>query len=102
MELTEKFKTPVPEFTSFFQQELESGRTLKPSQEEILRSHVKNWRQLSMKQRRTVLGFLNARRARDAKAEFVKELRQLGKKIAYEQSNKQFETKQPQQQPQQP
>jgi hypothetical protein len=30
--LREKFKTPIPEFTSFFEKELESG-TIKPSQE---------------------------------------------------------------------
>lgn len=84
----------MPEFTSFFQQELESGRTLAPSQEEVLRAHIKNWKQLSMRQRRTVLGFLNARRAKDAKTEFIKELRQLGQKIAYDQSQKQFEQKQ--------
>jgi len=39
-----------------------------------LRAHIKNWRMLSLKQRRIVVNFLNARRAKDAKSEFYKEL----------------------------
>lgn len=38
-----------------------------------------------MKQRKIILGFLNARRSKDAKASFVKELRILGDKIAQDQ-----------------
>jgi large subunit ribosomal protein L47 len=58
----------------------------KPTQEEILRSHVKNWKSLNIRQRRIILGFLNARRSKDAKASFVKELKILGQKIAYEEA----------------
>ena len=44
---------------------------------------------LGLKQRRVVLGFINARRARDARTSFLKELRQLGQKIKYD-SQKQW------------
>jgi len=54
------------------------------SSDEVLRAHIKNWKSLNLKQRRIVLNFLNARRARDAKKEFLKELNLLGQKIAYE------------------
>lgn len=57
------------------------------SQEEILRSHVKNWKQLDLKQRRVVLGYLNAIRARDAKKSFLSELNLLSQKIAFENKN---------------
>jgi len=39
---------------------------------------------LNLKQRKIVLGFLNARRSKDAKSAFVSELKILGQKIAYE------------------
>ena len=39
----------------------------RPTQEEILRAHVTNWRQLNLKQRKIILGFLNAKRSKDAK-----------------------------------
>jgi large subunit ribosomal protein L47 len=55
-----------------------------PTQMEILKSHVKNWKSLNLKQRKIILGFLNARRSKDAKAEFRKELKILGQKIAFE------------------
>jgi large subunit ribosomal protein L47 len=54
----------------------------RPTQNEILRAHVKNWKSLNLKQRKIILGFLNARRAKDAKSTFVKELKILGQKIA--------------------
>ena len=54
----------------------------RPTQTEILRAHVKNWKSLNLKQRKIILGFLNARRAKDAKSTFVKELKILGQKIA--------------------
>lgn len=44
----------------------------RPTQMEILKSHVKNWKSLNLRQRKIILGFLNARRAKDAKAEFKK------------------------------
>lgn len=39
---------------------------------------------MNLKQRKILLGFLNARRSKDAKSTFVKELRILGQKIAEE------------------
>jgi large subunit ribosomal protein L47 len=48
-----------------------------------LKSHIKNWKSLNLKQRKIVLGFLNARRSKDAKSSFVKELKILGQKIAF-------------------
>ena len=56
-----------PKFSSFFEQQLLSDN-YNPSQQEILRSQIRNWRMLSMRQRRIVLGHLNARRARDARS----------------------------------
>lgn len=73
----------IKQFTSGFKEQLASGEN-KISQEEVLRSHIKNWKMLNLKQRRMVLGFLNARRAKDAKSEFLKELNLLGQKIAYD------------------
>jgi hypothetical protein len=39
---------------------------------------------LNLKQRKTILGFLNAKRARDAKKELVKELKVMGQKLAHQ------------------
>jgi len=39
---------------------------------------------LNLKQRRVVLNFVNARRAKDSKKEFLKELNLLGQKIAHD------------------
>ena len=49
-----------------------------------MRSHVNNWKQLNLKQRKIILGFLNAKRANDAKQTFVKELKMLGQKLAHD------------------
>ena len=73
----------VQQFKSGVEWQLDT-QNFKISQEEVLRSHVKNWKMLNLKQRRIVLGFLNARRAKDAKSEFLKELNLLGQKIAYD------------------
>ena len=70
-------------FQSGITEQLNSGN-YKLTQEEILRSHVKNWKMLNLKQRRVILAQLNARRARDARKEFLKELNILGQKIAYD------------------
>jgi large subunit ribosomal protein L47 len=72
---------PEREFTSFWEYETTIGE--RPTQEEILKSHIKNWKSLNLKQRKIVLGFLNARRSKDAKSSFVKELKILGQKIAF-------------------
>lgn len=58
----------------------------RPTQNEILRAHITNWKSLNLKQRKIILGFLNARRAKDAKSTFVKELKVLGQKIAQEEA----------------
>lgn len=63
--------------------QLETGE-YKLSSEEVLKSHVKNWRLLSLKQRRVVLSIINARRARESKSEFLKELSLLGQKLAHD------------------
>lgn len=65
----------------------------RPTQMEILKSHIKNWKSLNLKQRKIILGFLNARRSKDAKAEFKKELKILGQKIAFEEAKSRTETK---------
>lgn len=77
----------VQQFKSGVEWQLDT-QNFKISQEEVLRSHVKNWKMLNLKQRRIVLGFLNARRAKDAKSEFLKELNLLGQKIAYDNAQK--------------
>jgi large subunit ribosomal protein L47 len=56
----------------------------RPTQNEILKAHITNWKSLNLKQRKIILGFLNARRSKDAKSTFVKELKILGQKIAQE------------------
>ena len=56
----------------------------RPTQHEVLKAHIKNWKSLNLKQRKILLGFHNARRSKDAKSTFVKELRILGQKIAEE------------------
>jgi len=78
-------------FQSGIIEQLNSGN-YKITQEEVLRSHIKNWKMLDLKQRRVVLGALNARRARDAKSEFLKELNLLGQKIAYDNLQRQKTT----------
>mmetsp|Transcript_32592 Transcript_32592/g.29446 ORF Transcript_32592/g.29446 Transcript_32592/m.29446 type:complete len:116 (-) Transcript_32592:47-394(-) len=70
-------------FKSGIKEQLESGY-YKMSPEEVLRSHVKNWKMLNLKQKRALLSHINARRAREAKEEFLKELSLLGQKIAYD------------------
>jgi large subunit ribosomal protein L47 len=70
-------------FKSGILEQLNTGR-YKLSQEEVLRSHVRNWKMLDLKQKRQVLGMINARRARDARSEFMKEINLLGQKLAYD------------------
>lgn len=69
--MLERIKTNKPKkFTSFWDYEMSIGE--RPLQEEVLRAHVRNWKSLNLKQRKIVLGFLNARRSNDAKASFLK------------------------------
>lgn len=65
------------------EEQLNSG-DYKLSNSEVLRAHVKNWRHLNLKQRRVVLNFMHARRSRESKREFIKELSLLGQKIAHD------------------
>ena len=83
----------IQQFKSGIHQQI-NEQNYKISQEEVLRSHIKNWKMLNLKQRRIVLGYLNARRAKDAKSEFLKELNLLGQKIAYENSQKRIKEEQ--------
>lgn len=53
----------------------------KLSQTDILKMYVKNWSELDMKQRRKVMGHINAQRSAHAKEVFLKELSTLGKKF---------------------
>ena len=75
----------ILEFRNSIERQLSEGIS-QISQEEILRTHIKNWRVLDLKQRRVVLDMLNKRRSIDAKSSFVKELNLLAQKIAYEES----------------
>ena len=75
----------ILEFRNSIEKQLSEGIS-QISQEEILRTHIKNWRVLDLKQRRVVLDMLNKRRSIDAKSSFIKELNLLAQKIAYEES----------------
>lgn len=48
------------------------------TQKEILKLHVKNWADLSLKNRRKVLGHIQAQRSQHAKEVFLKELSAIG------------------------
>jgi len=49
--------------------------------------YVGNWADLSLKQRRKVLGFVQAQRAKHAKQIFLKELSAIGRKLDQQASN---------------
>jgi ribosomal protein L29 len=51
---------------------------MKLSQKDILKSHVKNWAELDLKQRRKVMSHIQAQRASHAKQIFLKELGAVG------------------------
>jgi len=56
---------------------LAQGR-VKLSQKDILKMHVKNYAELDLKQRRKVMGHIQAQRAMHAKEVFLKELATIG------------------------
>ena len=58
-----------------------STTKVKLSQGDILRMYVKNWGDLDLKQRRKVMGHVNAQRAMHAKEIFLKELSAIGRKL---------------------
>ena len=59
---------------------LAQGR-IKLSQKEILNMHVKNADQLNLKQKRSLMGHIQAQRAMHAKEVFLKELGAIGSKL---------------------
>ena len=52
------------------------------SQKDILKMYVGNWQQLDLKQRRKVMGYVQAQRSKHAKEIFLKELSALGRKMS--------------------
>ena len=57
--------------------QLDSGET-DMTNLEMLQAHVKNWKSLTLKERRKVTNLINVKRNKDAKVEFMKELDLLG------------------------
>lgn len=55
-----------------------AGNRYKMSQKEILRRHVSNHKELDLKQKRQVMGHIQAQRAMHAKEIFLKELASVG------------------------
>ena len=53
----------------------------KMKQREILSTHVKNWKELDLKNRRKVVSHIQAKRAMHAKEVFLKELAAVGKTL---------------------
>ena len=54
---------------------------VKMSQKEILQMYVGNWADLDLKQRRKVMGYVQAQRSKHAKEIFLKELSALGRRM---------------------
>ena len=54
---------------------------VKLTQRDILKMYVGNWSQLDLKQRRKVMGYVQAQRAKHAKQIFIKELSAIGRKM---------------------
>lgn len=86
---TETEDDVIRSFKSLIDKQLSTGQ-YKLTSGEILASHVRNWRSLTLKQKRIVLNFINARRAREAKSEFLTELSLLGQKIAHDDIQRQM------------
>ncbi len=55
---------------------------VKLSQKDILKMYVGNWASLDLKQRRKVMGYVQAQRSKHAKEIFLKELSALGRKMS--------------------
>ena len=51
------------------------------TQKDILKMYVGNWAQLDLRQRRRVMGYVQAQRAQHAKQIFIKELSAIGRKM---------------------
>ena len=54
---------------------------VKLTQRDILKMYVGNWAQLDLKQRRKVMGYVQAQRSKHAKSIFLKELSAIGRKM---------------------
>jgi len=52
--------------------------SMRMTQKDILKKHVKNWSDLNLKQRRSVMGHIQAQRSKHAKSIFLKELAAIG------------------------
>jgi len=52
------------------------------SQKEILQMYVGNWAELTLKQRRKVMSYVQAQRSKHAKEIFLKELSALGRRMS--------------------
>lgn len=70
-------------FKSQIREQIREGRN-KVSKFELLRAHIRNYQMLTDKEKRTVLGYIGARRARDSRKIFREELSLLAQKIAHE------------------
>jgi large subunit ribosomal protein L47 len=80
----ENKKNVIIKFNSQIEEQIKEGRK-KVDKFELLRSHIINYQMLTQKEKRTVLGYIGARRGRDARKEFRKELSLLAQKINHEQ-----------------
>ena len=74
-------------FESHFEEQIRTKKK-KVSKFELLRAHIKNYQMLTQKEKRMVLGYIGARRARDSRKEFRKELSLLAQKIFHENREK--------------
>ena len=54
---------------------------VKLKQKDILKMYVGNWAELELKQRRKVMGYIQAQRSKHAKQIFLKELSAIGRKL---------------------
>lgn len=77
----EEDESVIRQFSSSVQKSLRENTPIRMSQQELLKSHVTNWKMLTIRQKRVILGFLNARRARDSKSLFRQELDLVRQKI---------------------
>lgn len=79
--LTLKEDTLTPPMIDEKDLQLVASTKVKLSQTDILKMHVKNWADLDLKQRRKVMGHIQAQRAVHAKEIFLKELSTIGRKL---------------------
>ena len=85
VEQKEKKATLAPNMTEE-DAELLASTKVRLSQKDILKTFVGNWASLNLKQRRSVMGHIQAQRAMHAKRVFLKELATIGRRL--EKANK--------------